>query len=240
MTAAATRALVVTAHPDDCEFGCGGTIAKWIRSGATVNLIVLTDGSKGSHDPGLPDSELRDRREREQRAASDVLGVGDVRFCRHVDGELAEDPDLVVSLAAAIRELRPDVVITHDPWRQYEMHPDHLVVGRLVRAALFNAREPRALRALAVRGLEAWRPRELLLFRAQEPNHLEDVTGTFDLKVQALLCHRSQYETSFGMTGPDWSPDRFVAAVREYAHNQAASVGAEGLGESFHRIALVR
>jgi LmbE family N-acetylglucosaminyl deacetylase len=238
MSGVPASALVITAHPDDCEFGCGGTIAKWARAGAAVKLIVLTDGSKGSHDPELADSDLRDLREREQRAAADTLGLTEVRFARQVDGELSEDPALVVFLAAAIRELTPEVVITHDPWRMYDMHPDHLVAGRLVRSALFSAREPRAVRELAAEGLNPWRPRELLLFHPQEADHVEDVSATFDLKIEALLCHRTQYVTSFGIRGLDGDRDRFIDAVRAYAQSTAA--GREVLGESFRRIALIR
>jgi LmbE family N-acetylglucosaminyl deacetylase len=229
-------ALVVTAHPDDCEFGCGGTVAKWARAGAAISLIVLTDGSKGSHDPDLPDAELRDRRESEAAAAAAVLGLAHVRFARRVDGELAEEPDLVDWVAAAIRELQPEIVITHDPWRRYDMHPDH-TAGLVTRAALYKARETRVLRDLAAGGLAPWRPREMLLVRPEEPNHFEDVGETFEAKVEALLCHESQFGTSFGIN-EDGDRERFVRAVREWT--LAAGPGDGLLAETFRRIQLER
>ncbi len=231
-------ALVVSAHPDDCEFGCGGTISRWVDEGTTVTLIVLTDGSKGSHDPDVPHAELRDMREREARAAGAVLGLAEVRFARQVDGELAEHSELSAWLAAAIRELQPEVLITHDPWRRYDLHPDHAVTGMVTRSALYGASEPRALPELAARGLKPWRPSELLLMHPEEPDHFEDVSATFDRKMQALLEHRSQYETSFGIVGDGGDRERFIGVVRDWmlAHGPGDGVLAEG----FRRIPLLR
>ena len=208
-------ALVVVAHPDDCDFGCGGTVAKWSDAGARIGLVVLTDGSKGSHDPEPSDAALRDAREREQRAASEILGVADVLFMRQPDGELAETPALIAELAAVVREVKPEVVITHDPWRRYELHPDHTNAGRITLAALYAAREPRAARALAERGLAPWRPRELLLAHPEEPDRFEDIGATLERKLQALLCHRSQYATTFGIHDGQTSP--FRARVHGWA-----------------------
>jgi LmbE family N-acetylglucosaminyl deacetylase len=236
---APTSALVVTAHPDDCEFGCGGTLAKWTGAGTVASLIVLTDGSKGSHDPEEDDVALRERRETEQRAASTVLGVGEVRFFRQVDGELAVTPELVLQLTAAIRELKPQVLLAHDPWRPYDLHPDHAVAGEIARQALYAAREPRAARELAARGLEPWRPDDLLLFGAEQPDHVEDIDAVFDVKVEALLCHRSQYVTSFGIGEDGTGRDRFMALLRDYYAAQSGS-GNGTLGEAFRRLPLVR
>jgi LmbE family N-acetylglucosaminyl deacetylase len=232
------RALVVAAHPDDCEFGCGATVARWARAGAAIHLIVLTDGSKGSHDPHLPDEELRDRREHEAKTAAEVLGLAGVRCARQVDGELAQQPELVTWVAAAIRELRPEVVITHDPWQRYDMHPDHAVAGGVVRAAVYGASEPRALRELAERGLAPWRPEELLLWHPEQPDHFEDAAETFDVKIEALLCHESQYVTSFGIDGAEGGRERFERLVRD--RMLGAGPGGGVLAESFRRIPLIR
>jgi LmbE family N-acetylglucosaminyl deacetylase len=199
---------------------------------------VLTDGSKGSHDPELDDVLLRDTREREQRQAAGVLGIGGVRFLRQVDGELGCSDALIEAITAAIRETTPEVVLTHDPWRRYDMHPDHVVAGEIVVRALYAAREPRAARPLAARGLAPWRPSELLLFGSENPDHVEDVTGVFDIKLDALLCHRSQYGSSFAIAEDGTGRDEFMAAVRAYA--AAAADGQAELGESFRRIRLVR
>jgi LmbE family N-acetylglucosaminyl deacetylase len=230
-------ALVVVAHADDCELSCGGTVAKWTRAGTPVTLVVLTDGSKGSHDPDVPDAELRERREREQEAAARLLGVAEVAFWRQVDGELREDPALVERLAATIREERPEVVITHDPWRLYEIHPDHVAAGRLVVAAAVVAREPRAARQIAARGLPPWRPRALLLFEPQETNHVEDIGDTFEAKLEAVLCHESQYSTSFGIRE---DADRETFAARLRAHAEEAAVGEPDVvvAERFREISL--
>lgn len=230
-----SSALVIGAHPDDAEFGCGGTIAGWTDAGTRVALAVLTDGSKGSHDPGLGDEELRDTREAEQRAAAQVLGISPVRFLREVDGELTERPELVRAVAEMIRELRPEIVLTHDLWRRYELHPDHVAAGQIVLRALYDAREPRAARALAARGFAPWRPRELWLFGAAEADHHEDIGPAFERKLQALLCHRSQYGTSFGI---EEDPEPLRSALRRRA--PAASSDAASLGESFRRLALPR
>ncbi|MBV9819011.1 MAG: PIG-L family deacetylase [Solirubrobacterales bacterium] len=232
---APAAALVVAAHADDCEFGCGATVAGWADAGAALTLIVVTDGSMGSHDPELSDAALRDRREVEARAGARVLGIGELRFLRRRDGELTEDPELVRELAAAIRELRPEVVITHDPWRLYDLHPDHAIVGRLVVGALFAAREPRAARELAARGLDPWRPRELLLFGAEEPDRLVAVADTVERKLAALLCHESQFQTSFAIEAPG-DRERFAAAVRERALRADPDGG--GPCEAFRCLAL--
>lgn len=236
MSAVPASALAVVAHPDDCEFGCGGTLARWSARGATLTLVVLTDGSKGSHDTTLGDDELRDRREAEQCAAAAVLGIAHVRFLRAIDGELAATPELRLTLAAAIRELRPETVLTHDPWGTYDLHPDHAVAGRLVVAALYEAREPRAARELAARDLPPWRPRELYLFRAAAPDHVEEVGDTFAQKLQALLCHRSQYATSLGLDPDAPDVDAFAQRLRE--HHRALSPDGETLCETFRRLVL--
>ena len=238
MIATPARVLVIAAHPDDCEFGCGATVARWARAGAAVDLLVLTDGSKGSHDPDLPDEELRDRREREATAAAEVLGLAGVRCARQVDGELAQHPELVSWVASAIRELRPEVVITHDPWQRYDMHPDHAVAGSVVRAAIYGASEPRALRELAQRGLAPWRPKELLLWHPEQPDHFEEAEETFDVKIEALLRHESQFVTSFGINGDEGDRERFVQHVRDWMLGSGPGGGV--LAEGFRRIPLIR
>lgn len=192
---------------------------------------MLTDGTKGSHDPALPDEWLRDEHEREQHAAAAVLRVADVRFLRRVDGELEDDRPLVHELTELVRTARPEVVLGHDPWRRDDPHPDHAVAGRAVVSALYAAREPRAARDLAARGLVPWRPRELLLFGAEDPDREEEVEGTIERKVDALLCHVTQHATSFGIHRPG-DAERFAAEVRRAAGATGAAV------ERFRRIGL--
>ncbi len=220
------RALAIGAHPDDVEFGCGATLAKWAASGCEVHLVVCTDGSKGSWNPDADLAELVARRQQEATEAARALGAADntrapepgaadtsrapepgaadttaaVTFLGWVDGEVELGRAGVEALAAQIRRVRPEVVLTHDPWKRYRFHPDHRNVGWLALDAVVAARDPHFF---ADQGLDHHRPRALLLFEADEPDHLEDVGGFVDAKVAALLAHRSQYESTMGIADPE-------------------------------------
>ena len=121
------RVLVVTAHPDDAEWYAGGSIARLAREGSTVTYIICTEGEKGSYDPGTDPQALAARRKQEQKAACELLGVGQAIFLGHADGGLENSPALRRQLTALYRRERPDLLITFDPWKRYELHPDHLV-----------------------------------------------------------------------------------------------------------------
>jgi LmbE family N-acetylglucosaminyl deacetylase len=231
-------ALVVVAHPDDCEFLCGGTVAGWTEASATVTLLVATDGAKGSHDPSLSDAELTKTREDEQRQAAAVLGIRDVRFLGAPDGRLERSDAVVLEVVRMIRSARPDVVVTFDPWRLYELHPDHRAVGWIACDAAYRAKESRFNRNLAASGYPAWRPSALWLFDAQEPNHVVDVSAQFETKLRAILCHKSQYPTSMGISAGDpESPARFEERLRTHS----AEIGRPHgylYGERFRRLEL--
>jgi LmbE family N-acetylglucosaminyl deacetylase len=189
-------ALAVGAHPDDVEFGAGGTLAKWAAAGCTVHHLVCTDGSKGTWDPDSDTAALVGRRHEEQREAARRLAgerAGEVIFLDRVDGELENDAPTRVEVVRAIRRLRPNVVLGHDPWKRYRLHPDHRAAGQLVCDAVVGAREPHSHRDL---GLPAFRPDALLLFEADAPNHAEDVAATVARKLDALLAHESQFEST--------------------------------------------
>jgi LmbE family N-acetylglucosaminyl deacetylase len=231
-------ALVVVAHPDDCEFLCGGTVAGWTAASASVTLLVATDGSKGSHDPSLPDAELSEARRSEQREAASVLGLRDVLFRDHPDGRLERSDALVLEVVRAIRSTKPDVVASFDPWRLYELHPDHRAIGLIACDAVYRAKEPRFDHDLALSGLPPWRSRELWLFAPQEQNHVEDVSMQFETKLRAILCHRSQYATSMGISAGDpGSAGRFEERLRAQAAEVGESAGFR-YGELFRRIEL--
>ncbi len=137
------RALAVAAHPDDVEFGCGATLAKWAAAGCVVHHLVCTDGSKGSWDPEEDVDALVAARQDEQRAAAKALGAtGEVVFLGAVDGELDETRDLRRDMARWIRILQPDVVLGHDPWQRYRLHPDHRHAGFLTIDGIVAARDP--------------------------------------------------------------------------------------------------
>ena len=171
-------ALAIGAHPDDVEFGCGATLAKWADGGCVVHHLICTDGSKGTWDPDADVAALAAQRQLEQGEASRRLSganAGVVVFLDHVDGEL--DSNLVVrgEVARVIRELRPEVVLGHDPWKRYRLHPDHRHAGLLACDGIVAARDPHFFRE---HGLAAHRPSALLLFEADQPDHVEDVGGT--------------------------------------------------------------
>jgi LmbE family N-acetylglucosaminyl deacetylase len=193
-------ALAIGAHPDDVEFGAGGTLARWAASGCVVHHLLLTDGSKGTWDVDADVPALVATREAEQRAAAACLGAtGEVRFLGRVDGELSAGPDERTAVAAAIRELRPEAVFGHDPWRRYRLHPDHRAAGWLTCDAVVAAREPH----VRIDGLEHWRPSLLLLWEADEPDVAVDVSAHVDAKVDALLAHESQHVSTMDITGGD-------------------------------------
>jgi LmbE family N-acetylglucosaminyl deacetylase len=195
-----SSALVVVAHPDDAEFQCGATLAKWAARGCVVHHLVLTDGSKGTWDPACDQAALVVTRQREQRAAAAALGAtGEVVFCGWTDGELSSGTAERAAVAAWIRRLRPEVVLGHDPWRRWRLHPDHRHAGWLATDGVVAARDPFFF---AEQGLSHHRPEALLLFECEEPDHAEDVTGWGTAKTAALMCFESQFVTTHEITDP--------------------------------------
>jgi LmbE family N-acetylglucosaminyl deacetylase len=227
------RVLAIGAHPDDIEFGSGGTLAKWAAAGCRVTMLVVTDGSKGSWDPQTDPAELAATRIAEQKAAADRLGAHEVRHLERVDGELEYSMDLRREMCRQIREVRPDVVLSHDPWQRYQLHPDHRATGWAVMDGVIAARDHLFFPEL---DLPAHRPAAVLLWSADEPDHWEDITMAFDDKIAALLCHSSQGTTTMGGAElSDENRDVFVARMTEWARNQGAAAGLD-TAESFKRI----
>lgn len=217
------RALAIGAHPDDIDFFCGGTLAKWAAAGCVVNVLVCTDGSKGTWDPDADEAELIAARQREQRAAAVALGAtGDVGFLGWSDGELASGLEQRAKVAAFIRRTRPNVVLGHDPWKRYRLHPDHRNAGWLTTDGVVAARDPKFF---PDQPDPHHRPDRLLLFEADQPDHVEDVTGHLDTKYRALLAHESQFESTM-KAGDDPELTRFRQRVeaRLEAAGQAAGV----------------
>jgi LmbE family N-acetylglucosaminyl deacetylase len=189
-----TSALAIVAHPDDAEFQCGSTLAKWAAAGAVIHHLVCTDGSKGTWDTSVNQAELVATRQREQIEAARRLGAnGDVVFLGWPDGELDSGLRQRSQVAYWIRKLRPAVVLGHDPWKRYRLHPDHRNAGFLAVDGVVAARDPFFF---VEHDIAHHRPEALLLFEADEPDHAEDVTGFADPKVEALLAHESQFETT--------------------------------------------
>ena len=232
--AAPAIVLAIGAHPDDIEFGCGGTLAKWAASGAAIHHLVLTDGAKGTWDPHRDAAALAAQRQEEQRRAAALLGGGDVVFLGRTDGELRNGVTEQRDVSLWIRRLRPDVILGHDPWRRYRLHPDHRHAGFIATDAIVAARDPHFFPEL---GLAPHRPSALLLWEADEPNHVEDVAGFSETKIAALLAHTSQFESTMGIDdGTSTEVGAFARRVRTQLTEHGALVGlAEG--ESFHLIA---
>jgi len=231
------RVLAIGAHPDDIEFGCGATLAKWADAGAEVHLFVCTDGSKGTWDPGADLEQLTAAREEEQRAAAHVLGAAGIRFLRRVDGELVNDEPARSALTLAIRDLTPDVVLSHDPWLPYRLHPDHQAAGHLAVHAIVAARDPHFF---PEHGLKPHRPGTLLLFEPARVDHLERVFDHLHRKTDALLAHRSQWRSTMGIDETDAEQrDGQRAAFVTGIHDEARTAGLRGglrAAEAFARI----
>lgn len=191
-------ALAIGAHPDDIEFGAGGTLAKWAARGTEIHHLVLTDGSKGTWNPAADIAALVAQRDAEQRAAATALGArGTVTMLGHVDGDLEHSRALVEEVCLHVRRVAPDVVLTHDPWKRYRLHPDHRHTGFIVCDAIVAARDPHFFpHHSAMHGVTHHRPDALLLWEADEPNHVEDVSFFVDTKLRALEQHVSQFEST--------------------------------------------
>ena len=225
-------ALAIGAHPDDIEFGAGGTLAKWAAAGCVVHHLVCTDGSKGTWNPDADIDALILSRQDEQRAAAGALGgTGQVVFLGHIDGELESTLANRGEVARWIRTLRPDVVLGHDPWKRYRLHPDHRHAGLLACEGIVAARDPHFFRD---HGLSPHRPHTLLLWEADEPDHLEDVSASVDAKLRALEAHRSQFEST--MKAVDESQmDGFRARIRLRLAEHGTRIGVDA-AEMFKRI----
>ena len=214
------RVLVIAAHPDDPEFGFGASVARLAGDGSDVYYVICSDGSQGGEDPTVPDAELTATRYAEQRAAAEVLGVRDVVFLGFRDGHLAPTVELRKAITREIRRFKPDLVMTHTPVRNLGIgigasHPDHLAVGEATLGAVYpDARNPRAYPELLSEGLEAHKVKEVWLPGFEAADHFVDATGLVDKKIEAILCHQSQFnKPGMDLEGPrKWIHDRMRQA----------------------------
>ena len=198
------------AHPDDAELGCGGTIAKWVKEGKKVRYVICTNGDKGTKDPELSPHRLAEMREEEQLKAAEVLGVLGITFLRHRDGELEANSAFRSELALLIRQYKPHIVVTHDPWRPYLLHPDHRAVGFTTSDAVISSRDHLFLPAQTGAGFDAHSPNEIHFTFPENPDHFVDITETFHKKLEALEQHKSQLKIH-----PDWN-ERIKGMFREF------------------------
>jgi LmbE family N-acetylglucosaminyl deacetylase len=201
-------ALVVVAHPDDAEFMVAGTVARWTRGGARVVYLLVTDGDKGSNDPGVSGQELAAIRRAEQQAACAVLGVEGVEFLHYEDGMVEPSLGLRRDITRVIRKHRPHAVLCQDPTRFYSgrgyiNHPDHRAVGEAALAAIYPAARDRlTFPALLADGLEPHKVKEVFIGFSEEADSIVDISDTVGLKAAALKAHRSQLG--------DWEPKEVI------------------------------
>ena len=230
-----SRVLAIGAHPDDIEFGCGATLAKWAAGGTDVHLLILTDGSKGTWNVDDDLDTLVATRIIEARAAAAMLARGTVHFGGFVDGELESDRAGRELVCRVVREVRPEIVLGHDPWQRYRLHPDHRHAGWLTIDGIVAARDPHFFAGV---GGPHHRPGTLLLFEADEPNHVEPVDGWTDVKANALLCHRSQWRSTMNID-PGLGVAELGAALeafRSTIEHTASHTDHAGLSERFRLI----
>jgi LmbE family N-acetylglucosaminyl deacetylase len=225
-----TDVMVVTAHPDDAEFGAAGTVARWTAEGQQVIYVICTNGDKGTTDRSLDAGRLAEIRGREQLAAARVLGVREVVFLGHPDQSLEDTPEFRKEIVRLIRAFRPRIVVTCDPYRRYIWHRDHRVTGQVVLDAVFPfARDHLAYPDLLAEGLEPHKVEEILFWGADDINYRSDITATFDRKVAALRCHESQIREFANPHMEEW--------LRERCMKMAEGETFE-LAEAFHRVEL--
>ena len=194
------RGMVIMAHPDDAEWTCSGTVAKWCAEGWEVVYVLCTDGSKGSSDPEMTSEQLVKIREKEQRDAGDVLGLREVVFWGYPDAYLEPTLELRKDIAREIRRYKPDVVITGSPARDvergyYVSHPDHLAAGEAALAAIFpTARDRLTFPELLEEGLEPHEVREVWIAVGDNADNYVDVEAYMEIAIKALKAHVSQVD----------------------------------------------
>ena len=225
-----TQIMVVTAHPDDAEFGTAGTVARWAGEGRSIVYIVCSSGEKGTSDLNMKPEKLAKIREQEQLTAAKLLGVREVVFLRYPDQELEDTPGFRKDIVRQIRKYRPQIVVTADPYRRYIWHRDHRITGQVTLDAIFPyARDHLAYPDLLEEGLGPHKVKEALFWGTDDPNHRSDITKTFDIKLAALRCHKSQI-------GYDLAPD-LEKWLRQWAKEMAKGENFE-LAEAFHRVEI--
>lgn len=229
------RILVITAHPDDVDFGAAGTVARWTGQGIAVSYGIITNGDAGGFDPAVAREEIPTIRQAEQRAAGSAVGVHDIHFLGYRDGELAVSHELRRDISRLIRQVQPQRMLIQSPDRNWNRipasHPDHLAAGEAAICSVYpDARNPFAHPSLLLdEGLEAWTVPEVWLMASPTPDHYVDITDTFEAKMRAIRAHASQLP----------APQEIEARVRQWVEMAAEQGGlpAGRVAEAFQVVA---
>lgn len=224
-------ALVICPHPDDAEFGAAGSVARWTKEAKEVVYVICTDGGKGTGDREMNPEDLVKIREKEQKDAARVLGVKEVVFLGYPDQELEDTSEFRKKLVREIRRFKPEIVVTADPYRRYIWHRDHRITGQVALDAVFPyARDHLAYPELLEEGLETHKVKEMLFWAAEDLNCRINITDTFDTKIEALRCHKSQISSH--------REEDLVAWLRHRNSKMAEGEPFE-LAEAFHRVEII-
>lgn len=212
--------LVVVAHPDDADFGCGGTIAKWVNEGVEVHYCLATSGGAGGFDPSIDRSLMPEIRRNEQRNAGAIYGVSSIEFLEFEDGSVEPNQRLRHDISRVIRKIRPDTVVCQSPERNYQRihasHPDHIATGEAALRSVYpDSRNRFAFPDLFDEGLEPHIVPQVLLMASPQSNLVSDITMTIDTKIRALLEHKSQLP----------NPHDLPIFIRNWARTAAEEAG---------------
>jgi LmbE family N-acetylglucosaminyl deacetylase len=222
--------LVLSAHPDDAEFGAAGTIIRWVDKGLRVVYAIATNGDKGTSDRTLTPELLSAIRRDEQERAATSIGVHEIVYLGYPDQGLEDTPAMRKDVVRLLRIFRPRTLVTSDPYRRYLWHRDHRIIGQVAMDAVFPyARDHMAYPDLLEKGLEPHKVAEVLFWGTEEIDYQSDITDTFDRKIEALRCHASQMKEFRHADPVDWLKER----CREMAQGSDFD-----LAEGFHRVAL--
>ena len=228
---------MVTAHPDDVDFGAAGTVAAFTSAGVDVTYCIVTNGDAGGSDRTMSRAEMAVLRQDEQRAAAAVVGVSDVRFLAYPDGMVQASLELRRDISRVIRQVRPERVITQSPERNwaaiFASHPDHLAAGEAAVCAVYpDARNPFAHPELLDEGLEPWSVAQLWIMSPwdERPGIAVETSATVERKVAALLSHKSQIG----------DPEGVKQRIHEWARAQAEGAGLPpGSSAELFRVTLI-
>jgi LmbE family N-acetylglucosaminyl deacetylase len=226
------RVLVVTPHPDDAEFWCGGTIAKWVGAGAQVRYVLCTDGGKGTSDPNISSAGLSKTREKEQAAAVKSLGVQELVLLHHPDGGLEDNDEFRRELVRQIRQTRPDVVLCPEPYRKnLAWHRDHRIAGQVALDAVFPcARDHLHFEELwRDEGLEPHKTPAVLFWGTELADTIVDISETVAAKMRAVQAHKSQVG--------GWKESEIEDFVKDHARGAVGESGLE-FAEAFRKVSF--